>query len=136
MHFKQLFGFICKISWLTLFRLLVHKMLKCSLNLIVRGDRRAIFKIGNWLSKYLQFNFQNQHWKINKTKLPGAVPHQIGLFWARRLACAMRSLAIVITIVQSFSPSSFLYLFSPSFAFVPLRGSSRVGNNCCPNILA
>ena len=37
-----------------------------------------------------------------------------------RHACAMRSLAIVITIVQSFS------LSPPSFAFDPLRGISRV----------
>ena len=33
------------------------------------------------------------------------------LFWPRRLACAMRSLAIVFTIVQSF-------FFSPSFALI------------------
>ena len=38
------------------------------------------------------------------------------------LACAMRSLAIVITIVQSLSP----LFFSPSFAFDPLRGISHV----------
>ena len=38
--------------------------------------------------------------------------------WPRLLACAMRSLAIVITIV-----------FSPSFTFDPLRGNSRVRNN-------
>ena len=41
------------------------------------------------------------------------------------LACAMRSLAIVITIVQSFSPLLHLF-FSPSFAFDPLRGIYRV----------
>ena len=40
----------------------------------------------------------------------------------RWLARAMRSLAIVITIVRS---SLFLF-FSPSFAFDPLRGNSRV----------
>ena len=45
----------------------------------------------------------------------------------------MRSLAIVITIVQSFSP---LIFFSPSFAFDPLRGNSHVRNNFSPNILA
>ena len=33
------------------------------------------------------------------------------------LACAMRSLAIVITIVQSFSP--LFFFFSPSFVFDP-----------------
>ena len=37
---------------------------------------------------------------------------------------AMRSLAIVITIVQSFFHS--LFLFSPSFAFDPIRGNSHV----------
>ena len=42
------------------------------------------------------------------------------------LACAMRSLAIVITIVQSFFFSLFLFFFSPSFAFDPLRGISRL----------
>ena len=47
------------------------------------------------------------------------------------LACAMRSLAIVITIVQSFSLS-----FYPFFAFDPLRGNSHVRNNFSPNILA
>ena len=40
------------------------------------------------------------------------------------LACAMRRLAIVITIIQSFSPLSF-FLFSPSFAFDPLWEISR-----------
>ena len=49
------------------------------------------------------------------------------------LACAMRSFAIVITIVQSFSP---LIFFSPSFAFDPLRGISRVRKFVSPNILA
>ena len=52
--------------------------------------------------------------------------------WPRRLACAMRSLAIVITIVQSF----FLSLLFFFFAFDPLRGISRVRNNFPPNILA
>ena len=42
------------------------------------------------------------------------------------LACGMRSLAIVITIVQSFS------LSPPSFAFYPLRGISRVRKICFP----
>ena len=51
------------------------------------------------------------------------------------LGCAMRSLAIVITIVQSFSLSS-SSPFSPSFAFDPLWGNSHVRNNFCPNILA
>ena len=51
------------------------------------------------------------------------------------LACAMRSLAIVITIVQSFSLSS-SSSFSPSFAFDPLRGISRVWKFVSPNILA
>ena len=45
------------------------------------------------------------------------------------LARAMRSLAIVITIVQSF-------FLSPSFAFDPLRGISRVRKFVFPNILA
>ena len=45
------------------------------------------------------------------------------------LACAMRSLAIVITIVQS------LFLSLSVFGFDPLRGNSRVRNNFCPNIL-
>ena len=48
------------------------------------------------------------------------------------LACAMRSLAIVITNFCSF----FLSFFSPSFAFDPLRGISHVRNNFSPNILA
>ena len=52
------------------------------------------------------------------------------------LACAMRSLAIVITIVQSFLFSLFLSFFSPFFAFDPLRGISHVRNNFSPNILA
>ena len=48
------------------------------------------------------------------------------------LACAMRSLAIVITIVQSF-----LFLsFSPSPAFDPLLGISRVRKFVSPNIFA
>ena len=60
-----------------------------------------------------------------------------GRQWPRRLACAMRSLAIVITIVQSFSLSLFLsFFFSPFFAFDPLRGNSHVRNNFSPNILA
>ena len=43
------------------------------------------------------------------------------------LACAMRSLAIVITIVQSSVLFFFFFfLLSPSFAFDPLRGISRV----------
>ena len=50
------------------------------------------------------------------------------------LACAMRSLAIVFTIVQSFSLSFFL--FPPSSAFDPLRGISRVRKFVSPNILA
>ena len=51
------------------------------------------------------------------------------------LACAMRSLAIVITIVQSFF--SFLSFFSsPSSAFDPLRGIFRVLKNFPSNILA
>ena len=49
------------------------------------------------------------------------------LFWPRRLACAMHSLAIVITIVQSFS------LSPPSFAFDPLR-ESPVCENLFPPI--
>ena len=53
--------------------------------------------------------------------------------WPRRLACAMRSLAIVITIVQSLH---FFFFLSLSFAFDPLRGISRVRNNFSPNILA
>ena len=56
-------------------------------------------------------------------------------FWPRQLACDMRSLAIVITIVQSFFLSSSSF-FSPFFAFDPLRGNSYVRNNVCPNILA
>ena len=51
------------------------------------------------------------------------------------LACPMRSLAIVTTIVLSFSLSS-SSSFSPSFAFDPLRGNSHVRNNFSPNILA
>ena len=51
------------------------------------------------------------------------------------LECAMRSLAIVITIVQSFSLSLSLF-FSPFFAFDPLRGISRVRKFVSPNILA
>ena len=50
------------------------------------------------------------------------------------LACAMRSLAIVITIVQSFL--FFSFLFSPSSTFHPLRGISRVRKCVSPNILA
>ena len=50
-------------------------------------------------------------------------------FWPRQLACAMHSLAIVITIVQSL----FLSL-SPSFAFYPLWGNSCVRNNPPPPI--
>ena len=49
------------------------------------------------------------------------------------LAFAMRSLAIVITIVQSFFSLS---SFSPFFAFDALRGNSCVRNNFSPNILA
>ena len=41
------------------------------------------------------------------------------------LACAMRSLAIVITIVQSFSPLFFLSVF----CFWPTSGNSHVRNN-------
>ena len=54
------------------------------------------------------------------------------------LACAMRSLAIVFTIVQSFflSLSLSLFLFPPSSAFDPLRGISRVRKFVSPNILA
>ena len=48
-------------------------------------------------------------------------------------ACAMRSLAIVITNFRFFS---FFLSFPPSFAFDPFRGNSRVRNNFCPNILA
>ena len=56
--------------------------------------------------------------------------------WPRRLACAMHSLAIVITIVQSLF-LSFFSLFSPSFfAFYPLRGIFRVRKFVSPNILA
>ena len=51
------------------------------------------------------------------------------------LACAMRSLAIVITIVQSLF-LSLSPLFSPSFAFDPLRGNSCVRKFVSPNILA
>ena len=47
-------------------------------------------------------------------------------------ACAMRSLAIVITIQSSL----FFFSLSPSFAFHPLRGISHVRNNFSPNILA
>ena len=83
-----------------------------------------------------------------------------GLRWPWVLACAMRSLAIVIT--QYFGitgrymhqkmnflrpafvhgrmghPQSLEYLsffFSPFFAFDPLRGISHVRNNFSPNIL-
>ena len=51
------------------------------------------------------------------------------------LACAMRSLAIVITTVQSFSPLS-SFFSSPSFAFDPLWGKLPCANFFCPNILA
>ena len=47
----------------------------------------------------------------------------LSLFWPRWLACAMCSLAIVITIVQSLL---FSFSLSPSFAFDPLRGISCV----------
>ena len=50
------------------------------------------------------------------------------------LACAMRSLAIVITNFRSLFLS--FSLFSPSFAFDPLRGISRVQKFVSPNILA
>ena len=54
------------------------------------------------------------------------------------LACAMRSLAIVFTIVQSFflSFSLSFFFFPPSSAFDPLRGISRVRKFVSPNILA
>ena len=48
------------------------------------------------------------------------------LFWPRRLACAMRSLAIVITIVQSLFLSFFLSFLSSVFCFWPNRGIFRV----------
>ena len=51
------------------------------------------------------------------------------------LACAMRSLAIVFTFVQSFFLSFFLSS-PPSSAFDPLRGISRVRKFVSPNILA
>ena len=53
--------------------------------------------------------------------------------WPWRIACAMRSLAIVNTIVQSLFLSFFS--FSPSFAFDPLRGNSRVQKFVSPNNL-
>ena len=51
------------------------------------------------------------------------------------LACAMRSLAIVNTIVQSFFLLSFFFS-SPFFAFDPLQGISYVRKFVSPNILA
>ena len=42
------------------------------------------------------------------------------------LACAMRSLAIVITNFRSLFLLFFFFFFSPSFAFDPLRGISHV----------
>ena len=61
-----------------------------------------------------------------------------GFACATRGDVAMRSLAIVITIVQSFflSLSLFFFFFSLSSAFDPLRGISHVRNNFSPNILA
>ena len=52
------------------------------------------------------------------------------------LACAMRSLAIVIAIVQASFFLFSLFFLSPSFAFDPLRGISRVWELVSPNILA
>ena len=62
-------------------------------------------------------------WLVNTS--PG------GLHATCVLACAMRSLAIVITIVQSFFLSLFLSFsfFSPFFAFDPLWGNSQVLTN-------
>ena len=69
------------------------------------------------------------YWQIDANIGPG------GLRAPCVLACAMRSLAIVITIVQSLF-LSLSPLFSPSFAFDPLWENSRVRNNFCHNILA
>ena len=52
------------------------------------------------------------------------------------LACAMRSLAIVFPIVQSLLFFFFFFFFPPFFVFYPLWGSSHVRNNLSPNILA
>ena len=48
--------------------------------------------------------------------------------WPRRLACAMRSLAIVITIVQSF----FLSFLSSVFCFLPTLGNFLCTKICFP----
>ena len=47
-------------------------------------------------------------------------------FWPRRLACAMHSLAIVIT---NFRYLFFFFFFSPFSDFDPLQGNTRVRNN-------
>ena len=89
-------------------------------------DLDFVLGLGQAFKKYSDAQVDNGDWNY-KTIGPG------GLRAPCVLACAMRSLAIVITIVQSLSP---LLLFSPSFAFDPLRGNSHVRNNFSPNILA
>ena len=102
-------------------------------NIYSKYDRRSS---EIYLEIWHQFN-RNPHFVIRATgsrsKFNYVGPG--GLRVPCLLACAMRSLAIVITIVQSFSLSFFL-LFSPFFAFDPLRGISHVRNNFSPNILA
>ena len=134
----------------------------CNGHTTVRGKRGGacgIFFLNPWRTTIILFaeNWQNERKRVTNPTCEKDLVYEGRFKWELvmlaqaacvRHACAMRAPCVRHACLRapcvawplllplfslSFSLSSF---FSPSFAFDPLRGNSRVRNNFCPNILA